>query len=146
MPAAGGAAGGLVAGGFGGLPGSGGVSGLEPYPTDSIGCHGENHGGSFGLHGQCCVSVKCLPLTAGVCPPTSYASPPGSGSCGCVASPLEEPVMGPYAPTAADTANADVACCYLVAAIGCDGRPLLVEGRALLGPVVARADWSARRA
>jgi hypothetical protein len=146
MPAGGGSAGMLAAGGSLGLSGTGGVGGLEPYPTDSIGCYGQNYGGTFGGYdGQCCVSVECLPLEGGVCPPASSAAPPGSGTCSC-SSPLEKSAMGPYAPTPADTANGKGACCYLVAAIGCEGRPLLIEGRALLAPVVTRADWSAQRA
>jgi hypothetical protein len=145
MPAGGGSAGVLATGGSLALPGTGGVSGLEPYPTDSIGCYGQNYGGSFGLAGQCCVSVECLPLERGVCPPASSAEAPGSGTCSC-SSPLEKSAMGPYAPTPADTANGKGACCYLVAAITCEGRPLLIEGRALLAPVVTRADWSAPRA
>lgn len=141
--AAGGSAG--AAAGTGGMLAAGGMNDLEPYPADQIGCYGENFGGGFGLHGQCCVSAKCSPRVDGVCPSSDFARPSGSGSCSCIASPLEEPVMGPYAAHPADTSNPEAACCYLVAAIGCDGRPLLVDGHAVRAPVVGRADWSAQR-
>jgi hypothetical protein len=32
-------------------------------------------------------------------------------------------------------------CCYLVGSIGCEGRPLVVAGAAIVAPVVPRDDW-----
>ncbi len=47
-------------------------------------------------------------------------------------------VDGPYA---ALSPNDDGTCCYLVGTIGCDGRPLLVEGAARVAPITRRRDW-----
>lgn len=123
---------------------------LEPYPVAQITCWGENYGADGGLsgyHGQCCVKASCYTPTDGVCAPTAPGEiglPPGSGTCGCSVNPQGPFVatQGPYAKNPSHTPNKDGACCYLFGSIGCDGRPLLVDGEALTAEVIHRSDWT----
>ncbi len=109
-----------------------------PYPTPA-GCAGPNHEG--GYWGQCCEKVGCMAATNGACPPADKLSagspkgyPTGSGSCSCGSA-----NTGPFAPQ--DPATEE-ACCYIFSSIGCDGRPLVVDGKTRLAPLVARMDWA----
>lgn len=128
------------AGGVGGAGGTGGASvdaGLPtvPYPTPA-GCTGPEY--DSGYYGQCCEKVGCIAPIGGACPAPDQlygvmpGYPSGSGSCSCGEN------KGPYAPHAAT----EGACCYLFGGISCDGRPLLIDGRARVARLVARADWS----
>jgi hypothetical protein len=67
--------------------------------------------------------------------PSALGRSYGSGSCLCA------PIAGPYAANPSDTPASAGSCCYLIGAIGCDGRPLLVDGRALTSELELRADW-----
>ncbi len=109
-----------------------------PYPTPA-GCNGPHHEG--GYWGQCCEKVGCMAATNGACPPADKLSsgspkgyPAGSGSCSCGSA-----NTGPFAPQ--DPATEE-ACCYIFSSIGCDGRPLVVDGETRLAPLVARTDWA----
>jgi hypothetical protein len=128
--------------------GSGGASELSPYRLEDLGCYGPVHDG--GYMGQCCVSARCYTPDAGACllpeqaPPIPL--PPGSGTCGCEASEsVAHTVSGPFAPNPEGMASPNGSCCYLVGSIGCEGRPLLVEGVAVVAPLVRRNDWRASR-
>jgi hypothetical protein len=135
-------------GGSAGVSAGGGGSGqpaeLEPYPLEKLGCSGPVLDG--GYDGQCCVSARCYTPAEGEClaaderPPIPL--PPGSGTCGCsVGEASTFPVSGPYAPNPGGTAMPDGTCCYLVGSVGCEGRPLVVAGAAVVAPLVSRADW-----
>ncbi|MDC0742999.1 hypothetical protein [Polyangium mundeleinium] len=84
----------------------------------------------FGYHGQCCDITLCTTPVNGMCPGVDKVvledRPPGSGECEC------EPLRGPFANE--DDGSAE-SCCYLVGSIGCDGRPLLVQGTPRLADV-----------
>lgn len=146
----------------GGSPGTGGGCGtaqtgsageigcgdpLQPYPTTPLGCFGPVY--DAGYHGQCCYEARCYtPPTGKACddPLDERARdlysilPPGSGSCSCREN-GQPAVSGPYAPNPTHTPSAPGTCCYLVGAIGCDGRPFFVEGELLLAGVIRRDDW-----
>ena len=115
---------------------------LDPTPESA--CYGPVYTDDFGYHGQCCDDVVCTAPTNGVClspadarPSLQGQLPPGSGSCEC------EDLRGPYANN--DAASTEV-CCYLVGSIGCDGRPLLVDGKPRLARVTAAPSvWSRAR-
>jgi hypothetical protein len=145
-----GATGGTQAGGSGGsggaIGGSGGTladagpdadAGLPdiPYPTPG-GCTGPFYDG--GYYGQCCEAVGCAAPVNGACPPKEAIAgylpgyPPGSGSCSCGEN------KGPFAPHQ----PGEAACCYLFGSISCEGRPLVVRGRALVAPLRRRSDWA----
>ncbi|WP_437966274.1 ferritin-like domain-containing protein [Sorangium sp. So ce260] len=135
------------ASGGGGEPGPPDASApLDPYPDPT--CVGPVHDDDFGYHGQCCYKVHCAAPVGGACPAASDAwphlddLPPGSGSCTCDGDGEggAESIEGPYANrTASDPAS----CCYLVGAIGCDGRPLLVGGEPRVAPLAkAPSAWS----
>lgn len=132
-----GGSGGATSGGSGGVVDAGSDAALPttPYPTP-LGCYGPSH--DSGYYGQCCEKAACIAPINGACPPATQASqvipgyPPGSGSCSCGDN------KGPFAPNAAN----EGACCYLFGSISCEGRPLLVAGRARKAPLVARADWA----
>ena len=101
-----------------------------------------------GYAGQCCISAHCYTPDAGAClaadqrPPIPL--PPGSGSCGCSPEGVGRSTLkGPYAPNPDGMPFPDGSCCYLVGAIGCEGRPLVVEGTAIVAPLAARDDWCA---
>lgn len=158
--ATGGTAGASSSGGGGGSSGSGGGvidagiggaahdSGLDaadadvdsslpttPYPTPA-GCFGPIHDG--GYYGQCCEKVTCTDTTDGTCPPYPNPGPGdwpiGSGYCSCGMSVSP----GPFAP---QDPSAEGPCCYVYSTISCDGRPLLVRGKARLAPLRRRSDW-----
>ncbi|TKC97207.1 hypothetical protein [Polyangium fumosum] len=84
----------------------------------------------FGFHGQCCDITLCTTPVNGVCPDVDKVElagrPPGSGECEC------QPLRGPYAN---EDAGSTESCCYLAGSIGCDGRPLLVQGTPRLADV-----------
>src|SRR5262245_32860205 len=121
------------------LLGGCGSDALEPAPAPA--CRGEIYDdpASFGFHGQCCDKLLCRPPLANICPAAEDANPPGmpegSGECLC-----EGGVRGPFAN---QDPHAEDGCCYLVAIIGCDGRPFVVDGAARVAPVTrGRSDWS----
>jgi hypothetical protein len=110
---------------------------LEPTPNGA--CYGPIYNDGFGYHGQCCDDVYCTAPIDGVCASPADAAltglPPGSGSCECGER------KGPFAN--ADP-NAVESCCYLVGSIGCDGRPLMINGAPRLAEVVpGPSQWSA---
>lgn len=109
---------------------------LESTPEGT--CHGPVYDDDFGYHGQCCDEPHCIAPSAGVCPGAAAAvitdAPPGSGECEC--GERQGPYLNP------DAASGE-SCCYLLGSIGCDGRPLLVEGAPRLAAVVpCRGPWS----
>ncbi|MEZ4219947.1 MAG: hypothetical protein R3B13_03390 [Polyangiaceae bacterium] len=111
---------------------------LEPYP-ETLSCSGPFYDSGFGFHGQCCERVICGPRgEEGTCTPASEVGPgfpgfpPGSGSCTCGTT------TGPYLARPTDSGP----CCYIVPAIGCDGRPLRVASQSRLAPLIRRRDWS----
>jgi hypothetical protein len=125
---------------------------LPEYPKQSYPlCSGENYGGETnGYEGQCCVTAQCFTPPSGQCPaadevglPELANFPPGSGSCGCVPESGKD-VDGPFAPRSDDEATTPGRCCYLVAAIGCTGRPLLVGGAPRVATATRRSDWTSR--
>lgn len=136
----------------GGAPtGEGGVAGAwsgDEYPLELLGCGGENHGGGFGYHGQCCFkalcyeSAECLPASSPELSQQLPNFPPGSGRCTCTL-PGREAISGPFSPNSEDPDLPEGNCCYVVGGIGCDGRPLMIDGTARVAPVVARSDWGA---
>ena len=123
--------------------GSGGPS-KEPPPqeleaTPALACYGPVYDGTTGGYdGQCCDEVLCAAPVNGLCPSAEDVVldglPPGSGTCECAS------LRGPYAnENPADPES----CCYLVGSIGCEGRPLLVQGEARLADVHAETSaWS----
>ncbi len=123
----------------------------DEYPLSLLGCGGENYGGGFGFHGQCCfkalcyASAECLPADS---PELSQrlqdaGFPPGSGRCTCQRD-GQPSVSGPFSRNDGDpNASGNGNCCYVVGGIGCDGRPLMIQGEARVAPVIARSDWGA---
>ena len=102
--------------------------------------------------GQCCVEAHCYtPDDGSGCvaePPLQTTVrglvplPPGSGSCSCSLADGTYAVAGPFAPNPDAEAPTDGECCYLVAKIGCTGRPLTVAGQLVIARLVARSDWA----
>lgn len=136
-----GCAGGETSGGNGPGPGA-----LEPYPLEQIRCEGPTLDG--GYFGQCCFRAHCYtPEAGGACVPATSdelytllpAYPPGSGTCGCMTE--EFPTTGPFAARDGATPASAGTCCYVLGAIGCEGRPLLDAGAPVLAPVFRRGDW-----
>ncbi|WP_437598264.1 hypothetical protein [Sorangium sp. So ce590] len=131
--------------GGGGEPGPPDASApLDPYPDPT--CVGPEHDG--GYYGRCCYEVHCAAPVDGACPAASEAAPhlddlpPGSGTCMCDGGGEggAEAIQGPYANR---TASAPASCCYLVGAISCEGRPLLVRGEPRVAPLArAPSAWS----
>ena len=121
---------------------------LMPYPMDLVGCFGQDHPGP-GYRGQCCVRVACYTPGAGeACVPNPtqlLPTPWGSGNCGCAgmvgAGFDSDSPAGPFAPNPDDT-EPKSGCCYLIARIACDGRPLIVGGTFVVADIVTRADWA----
>jgi len=132
---------------------------LDPLPAELLGCFGPNNDGpSPGFHGQCCFSQRCYEpgpgeaCAAGTLQAVHGAArgllPAGSGSCSCTVPdvPLGT-VEGPFAVNPAAitsdprTDGAEGSCCYIVAAIGCDGRPFVVSGAQRVAKIVQRNDW-----
>lgn len=137
----------LTGGGAGGGMASGGSPGaeLEPYPLEGLGCSGEVYpDDSGGYSGQCCATAECYSPTDGVCPAPYEAGrenlplPVGSGTCEC-----GDGVSGPYAPRNDHEPNSAGTCCYVIPKVGCEGRPFIVDDRAVLAPLVRRGDWGA---
>ncbi|HET9956165.1 MAG TPA: hypothetical protein VFQ61_16775 [Polyangiaceae bacterium] len=119
-----------------------------PLPESELGCYGTIYGDGFGYHGQCCFTQRCYTPEAGkdcAAPDAVYETdlslPAGSGTCGCGPE-GHKPISGPYAYNPAVETDGTGSCCYVVGSIGCDGRPLIVEGEALLAGLVSRSDWS----
>jgi hypothetical protein len=120
------------------------VGGLSPYPLEEIGCFGQDYGG--GYVGQCCIAAQCYTPEVGGCLPADAPPPiwlpPGTGECGCTHERVEDyGIAGPYAPNPNDTPASEGTCCYLVGSIGCEGRPFVVAGAAMVAPLVFRDDW-----
>lgn len=123
-------------------PDAGPMALLDPIPDrDYPHCVGPFHDDGFGYHGQCCGDVQCTETVAGRCPELGawddlmgIEFPPGSGTCGC------EPDEGPFERTDAPDLEPGE-CCYVIYAIGCDGRPLKRDGAVVVADVVARTDW-----
>ena len=61
------------------------------------------------------------------------------GKCLCGAG-----VQGPFAANPADQPVKTGTCCYVISSIGCDGRPLLVDGAPIVSPLTRRSDWISR--
>lgn len=115
------------------------------YPTDALLCHGPAF--TSGYHGRCCATASCYtPTDGGSCapyPPAEVGLPPGSGSCLCaIAENDARMVVGPFGPNPAHTPQKAGSCCYVFGSIGCDGRPLIVDGAVVTAPVVPRSDWA----
>jgi hypothetical protein len=134
------------AGSNGSNAGSGGTPALEPYALDDLGCLGPTLDG--GYDGQCCVSALCYTPAEGACLAASERPPIplplGSGTCSCpVGEGSNLTVRGPYAPNPGGSPSQDGTCCYLVGSIGCEGRPFVVAGAAIVAPLARRGDWCA---
>ena len=141
---AGGGGGGAGGGGNGG-GGSGGGGAIVDEEGNALGalpeltCVGPIYDGEdFGYHGQCCFEVHCAAPVGNTCVSPDQAAltnlPPGSGECEC------DTRSGPFQNS--DPEAADV-CCYLVGSIGCDGRPLMIEGAPRLAEVITGTGaWS----
>jgi len=133
---------------------------LEAYSLDQVGCFGPTHDG--GYYGQCCFKASCYTPTAGEsCASTEailananapigqrkgpgIGLPPGSGSCGCSLPDEDRPALaGPFASNPAHTPEQAGSCCYVLGAISCTGRPLVVDGTQLIASVIERSDWLA---
>lgn len=133
----------------GGEPSSPEPQSLQPYSSDALACYGKDYGDdNFGYHGQCCTRADCYTPDDGVCAPAESAATAlgiffGSGRCSCTGDSGRSDVEGPFAPNPTDTPSRTGSCCYLVTSISCDGRPLLVDGVALVSALVARIDWLA---
>ena len=152
----GGSSGGTSLAGRGEEAGTGGERLLEPYPLSGLTCFGRDYGtdigaGGFfqsGYDGQCCYVAacytprkdqeQCLPANDDLQVSSALGFPAGSGTCGC-GDDTHPAYLGPYAANPAGTATG--ACCYLAASIGCEGRPLRVDGQALIAELVMRRDW-----
>ena len=124
-----------------GPAGTGGVSQqeLEPYPLGSLGCSGPSYGGGLGFHGQCCTAVSCYTPPNGSDCVLAKDAPLPLGKCLCGAG-----VQGPFAANPADQPVKTGTCCYVISSIGCDGRPLLVDGAPIVSPLTRRSDWISR--
>jgi hypothetical protein len=134
---------GVATSGTSGTSSGGSTSALPPYSLNDVGCSGPVYDG--GYDGQCCVKASCYTPDAGTClhadasPP--IARPAGSGTCGCAVEGRVSMLMGPFSRNPDDTTVTTGTCCYLEGWIGCEGRPLLVAGVAVVAPLVTREDW-----
>ena len=54
---------------------------------------------------------------------------------------VSTPFEGPFADNPAHVPTQPGTCCYVVSSIGCDGRPLLVEGVRRISALTRRCDW-----
>ena len=114
-----------------------------PFPVSSLGCSGEFH--EEGFHGQCCADALCYTPKDGsecVAPkdaPDRLGVWYGSGECLCDAE-----IRGPFAANPAHKPQMEGTCCYVISSIGCDGRPLLVDGAPVVSELTRRVDWVAR--
>ena len=115
---------------------------LDPYPVDGLGCSGPSSGGGFGFHGQCCTDALCYAPTDGKECVAADDAPEklgrwwGSGSCLCGGR-----IQGPFAANPAHAPSEPGTCCYVIGSIGCDGRPLLVDGTPIVSELRRRSDW-----
>ena len=132
------------AAGTAGTAGTAGAAGasspeLTPYPVSALGCSGPSYDDGFGYHGQCCSEAVCFtPESGGECQsPEALVTGYGSGSCLCGT----VPIQGPFAPNPAHRPATADKCCYVISSIGCDGRPLLVNGTPLVAELTQRCDW-----
>ncbi|HKO52918.1 MAG TPA: hypothetical protein VJV79_34655 [Polyangiaceae bacterium] len=124
------------------IAGAGGDSSqaLSPYPVGSLGCSGPFY--DSGFHGQCCGQALCYTPNAGSeCVPPTEAPEKldvgyGSGSCLC-----GDEIQGPFAANPAHEPEKPGTCCYVISSIGCDGRPLLVDGAPVVSALTQRGDW-----
>jgi hypothetical protein len=121
---------------------------LEPYASADLGCWGPDHAGPFNF-GQCCVTAQCYTPSAGDdCAAAadrlqSTGFPSVTGKCACNVGPgATGLIAGPFAPNPQDTPASPGECCYLTGAISCTGRPLTVEGRAVIAALELRCDWA----
>ena len=115
---------------------------LDPIPErDYPYCVGPDYGDGPGYYGRCCGEIQCTETVAGRCPAPQGEGPipgiefpPGSGECSCATD------EGPFA--RGDQPDLEEGeCCYVIYAIGCDGRPLKRDGAIVFAEVVGRADW-----
>ena len=60
----------------------------------------------------------------------------GSGSCLC-----DDGIQGPFAQNPTQETVKAGTCCYVISSIGCEGRPLLVDGTPLISALTRRCDW-----
>ena len=113
---------------------------LAPYPVNTLGCSGPEH--NDGYLGQCCATALCYTPDDGsecVAPdaaPGKLGKFYGSGSCLCGPS-----IQGPFAKNPTHEPTMAGTCCYVVSAITCEGRPLLVDGIPLISSLTQRGDW-----
>ncbi len=135
-------------GGAGGGEGGGGpqeVKGPNGDPLETLPeltCEGMIYPpDNFGYHGQCCYEVHCATAINSVCATPSEAAltnlPPGSGECECGTR------SGPFA---TNDPMVEGECCYLVGSIGCDGRPLMLDGSPRVASLLQKKGaWSATK-
>jgi len=122
--------------------GGGSSQQLTPYPVSALGCTGPEHDG--GYFGQCCADALCYtPDDGSECVPPNEAPSKlgesyGSGSCLCGG---EDSIQGPFAANPSHEPEKAGTCCYVIASIGCEGRPLLVDGAAIVSALTQRCDW-----
>jgi len=113
---------------------------LVPYPIGSLGCSGPEHDG--GYYGQCCAEALCYtPEDGSECAepedaPHRLGTFYGSGSCLC-----GDAIQGPFAANPAHEPEKPGTCCYVIASITCEGRPLLVDGAPIFSVLTGRRDW-----
>jgi hypothetical protein len=125
------------------------VEPLQPYALDQLGCWNSMMG--QGYFGPCCVEAHCYtPDDGAACVTEPLVTalrglvpfPSGSGSCSCTLPDSELAAAGPFAPNPDAEPSTDGECCYLVAKIGCTGRPLMVAGQPVIAALVSRTDWA----
>jgi hypothetical protein len=142
-----------------GTGGSGGASNLPAIPPPPVGgnadggaaypqCYGE---GNPMLFGPCCLRVFCIDPPAGqaACKPANAVTSQeigypslGSGTCMCSVPGRAAGFSGPYSPESAQQySNSQGACCYLIGLHWCTGRPLIIDGQALLAELVSSTGW-----
>lgn len=113
---------------------------LTPYPVGTLGCTGPEHDG--GYYGQCCAEALCYtPDDGSECvgpdeAPQKLNTFYGSGSCLC-----GDAIQGPFAENPTHEPEKPGTCCYVIASITCEGRPLLVDGAPILSALTGRCDW-----
>ena len=113
---------------------------LMPYPESALGCAGPEYDG--GYYGQCCTDALCYtPNDGGDCvaanaAPEKLGTFYGSGSCLC-----GDGIQGPFANNPTHQPKEPGRCCYVISSISCEGRPLLVDGTAVVSAPTRRSDW-----
>lgn len=104
--------------------------GLQPYPL-ALGCRVAEDGS------DCCRAVQCLAGPDNCVAPELRVNPPPAWAQSCG-------VTGPFAPNP-DDPNMPFRperCCYVVGFVVVEGRPVFLEERSLVAPVVTRSDWA----